>query len=285
MEKISYREFFGKKVYIFEDHATAYYVWAKLSATTNVKPYLITLDHHTDTLPAFIRAAYDKFPNDREKARAYEIQLLNQINISDEQSIIEATDSLRHDEHIDAAIKSGVISHSFSLQLSDSSGTSSNEFNAYMEIDFLERRFGDVKYPEEPYTYSLPENKMFIVPPYKSITDQDLLNNKNSVLEDFYLEKQFRVIDSVMLSLGTNRKDKPYILDIDLDYFQTVQSVYPTKPNLFYELVRGAEYITIAKESVCVDMLKVDGEDIDSEFLLEKILGQINCACSAAVNT
>jgi hypothetical protein len=285
MEKISCRELFGKKVYIFEDHATAYYVWAKLSATANVKPYLITLDHHTDTLSAFNRAAYDKFPNDREKARAYEIQLLNQINISDEQSIIDATDSLRHDEHIDAAIKSGVISHSFSLQLSDSSGTSANEVNAYMEIDCIERRIGNVKYPEEPYTYSLPESKMFIVPPYKSITDQDLLNNKNSVLEDFYLEKQFRVIDSVMLSLGTNRKDKPYILDIDLDYFQTVQSVYPTKPNLFFELVRGAEYITIAKESVCVDMLKVDGEDIDSEFLLEKILGQINCACSAAVNT
>ncbi|WP_217533030.1 UPF0489 family protein [Vibrio metschnikovii] len=285
MEKISCREFFGKKVYIFEDHATAYYVWAKLSAAANVKPYLITLDHHTDTLPAFTRAAYDKFSNDWEKVRAYEIQLLNQINISDEQSIIEATDSLRHDEHIDAAIKSGVISHSFSLQLSDSSGTSSNEVKAYMEIDCIERLYSDVKYPEEPYTYSLPENKMFIVPPYKSITDQDLLNNKNSVLEDFYLEKQFRIIDSVMLSLGTNRKDKPYILDIDLDYFQTVQSVYPTKPNLFYELVRGAEYITIAKESVCVDMLKVDGEDIDSEFLLEKILGQINCACSAAVNT
>lgn len=279
MKKITHKDIYGKKIFIFEDHATAFYVWATNSPLNGTKPYLITLDHHTDTLLAFCRFAYNSCEGDIDKARTLQQQLLKDIDLSDCNSISSAVDKLNHDEHIDAAIKAGIISHSFSLQLMDCTGTLSNEEIEYFKIDQIERMLNNMPRPNGPYTYSMPQNKMFIIPPGKAITDQDSLNNKNWVLEDFYLQKQIDIIKCVMHS-SELACSTPYILDIDLDYFHTVKSVYPDKTNLFYGLIRNASYITIAKESSCVDMLKVEGEPINSEILLDKILHHIFCALS-----
>jgi hypothetical protein len=47
---------------------------------------------------------------------------------------------------------------------------------------------------------------------------------------------------------------------------------------VFYELISGAKIITIVTEPECVDMLKYEGEEINSTFLLEHILSHINQA-------
>lgn len=279
MERITCKDIYGKKIFIFENHATAFYVWATNYPLNGSKPYLITLDHHTDTLLAFCRFAYNSCEGETDKAITLQQQLLKDIDLSDCNSISSAVDKLKHDEHIDAAIKTGIISHSFSLQLMEPTGTLSNEEIEYFKIDQIERMVNQIPRPDGPYTYSMPQDKMFIIPPYKSITDQDLLNNKNWVLEDFYLQKQIDIIKCVMRSSGL-ACSSPYILDIDLDYFQTLKSVYPDTTNLFYGLIRNASYITIAKESSCVEMLKVEGESINSEMLLDRILHHIFCALS-----
>ena len=60
-------------------------------------------------------------------------KLLAAINWRDDQSIAAAIGNLRHDEHINAATKTGVLASSFSIQLSDGGGwTEPNDEHIYV---------------------------------------------------------------------------------------------------------------------------------------------------------
>ncbi|WP_171385718.1 UPF0489 family protein [Vibrio hepatarius] len=272
MEEVSIETPYGKRVFIFENHATAFQVWANETDKHQHKPFVISLDFHSDTKEAYSR----NFPIKAERID-YQKKVLNEFYVCD-MKIAEAMKELQHDEHIDASIKAGIISHSFSLQFQDFRGTLSEEENQYYEIDATRRHLERIPYPSGPFHYELPENKMFVIAPNETITDADILNSKNSVLEDSFLEVQFRKIESIMGSGWMENTN--YILDIDLDYFTTYQSVRPEKPNAFYELIRNCSFITIAKESGCVLANRLAGEHINSSILLDNILGQITTACS-----
>ncbi|NHZ86682.1 MAG: hypothetical protein GWP19_12520 [Planctomycetia bacterium] len=75
-------------------------------------------------------------------------------------------------------------------------------------------------------------------------------------------------------------KDK-YILDIDLDYFHTKRSIVPSNPKTFYQLIQGAEIITIAKESSWInEWAKTERYDkeLTVDYLLNELLNHINVA-------
>lgn len=77
--------------------------------------------------------------------------------------------------------------------------------------------------------------------------------------------------------LGTINNNK-YILDIDLDYFQTKKSITPSTTAVFYKLIRNSIAITIARECSCVESCRLEGETIDCNYLLEKLLEHIKKA-------
>ena len=71
---------------------------------------------------------------------------------------------------------------------------------------------------------------------------------------------------------------QPYILDIDLDVFHSRQAIEPADRTTFYRLIRNAVAITVATEAECVEDLKFDGETIDAEFLLARLMEHIKAA-------
>jgi len=73
-------------------------------------------------------------------------------------------------------------------------------------------------------------------------------------------------------------ESKPYILDIDLDAFHSRQAIEPADRTVLYCLIRNALAITIATEAECVEELKFDGEAIDADFLLARMMEHIQAA-------
>ena len=73
-------------------------------------------------------------------------------------------------------------------------------------------------------------------------------------------------------------ESQPYILDIDLDAFHSRQAIEPADRTTFYRLIRNAVAITVATEAECVDELKFDGEEIDTDFLQARLVEHIKAA-------
>ena len=113
----------GKAIYIVVDHHKALAAWAIERRKLASPPYLLTIDHHTDTDEAFrgyvCMSAYEDSSVDEDALAA---ELIAAIDWSSDESLTEAIGKLRHDEHIHAATKSGTLNTSFSIQLSDQSG-------------------------------------------------------------------------------------------------------------------------------------------------------------------
>ncbi len=83
----------GKRIYEVEDHHHVLIPWQKETAFAGTKVHILTLDHHTDTLPAFTH--YNEthsVPHPVENLKAE-----------------EAIPDLRHDEHFDFAVRAGII--------------------------------------------------------------------------------------------------------------------------------------------------------------------------------
>ena len=78
-----------------------------------------------------------------------------------------------------------------------------------------------------------------------------------------------------MIDSDGNVKSK-YILDIDLDYFHVPEAAEPMEDTIIRKLIRNASIITIAKESVCVEMCS-EGR-CKSEDLLQKVIRLIEKA-------
>ena len=88
----------GKSVYLVEDHHHALLPWAYERDRLGIAPHVLTLDHHTDTLPAFTH--YDE-----THEKPHEKQIANH----GAEALENALKDLRHDEHFDFAIRNGII--------------------------------------------------------------------------------------------------------------------------------------------------------------------------------
>lgn len=285
----------GKKVYVFEDHAMAILPWREIHKDIGKQPYLITLDYHTDTLDAFLREAYALYGDDDINSKKYREEAYARVRREGPKSADWAQQLLRSDEHIDFAIKAGIISHSFSIQYANNWGTLSNEEERYNSE--VEAAGGAlivhianiiINQPEEQYfTYNVPKNRMFIVPHgcaigcNKSPHDDDcLILHANQAIENCYLSDQIEKIKRMSVTSGLSKFsifEQPFILDIDLDYFRTKNAINPKHTSIFYALIKNAAAITIAQEPECVEMLRLDNK-LDSKYLLSSLLEHIKRA-------
>ena len=124
--------------------------------------------------------------------------------------------------------------------------------------------------PTEPFTYNVPENRIFIC---------DSVSPWDECLESKLLGSRIDQLKKMVVGAGLSWcEDASYILDIDLDFFRTKRSIDPSDTAVFYRLLRGATAITIALEPQCVSDGWEDEEVCDGDFLLQMIFKHIGRA-------
>jgi hypothetical protein len=280
-------DFGGKDVYVVDDHHYALAPWALMRRRLGRAPNLITLDHHTDVHEAFLGHAHLETYESGGDAWALARDLVKRIDWQNDQSLLWAIEHLRHDEHIDAATLSGVLNYAFCIQLSDHGGNPSIEQQEY-DADRQARWPQPTKLPppRRPMTYEDPANHIFVISHDCAIgcnrmphNDDCVVEHGNMVIESIYLDDQLTRGTEMSRSVGIDHLEaQPYILDIDLDVFHSRQAIEPADRTTFYRLIRNAVAITVATEAECVEDLKFDGETIDAEFLLARLMEHIKAA-------
>ncbi len=232
-------------IVICEHHHHALSAWAQLRQTLAHAPRLITLDHHTDTSPPF--RTWLKENPDTTPPRAEELKQAWLADLaSGEPAKVDSTIAkLNNDEHIVGAIQSGLIRDALVLA----------HHARDTGIEIYQRHSIICRSVDEP--------------PYSKIVPRALCDR---VLERFFLDERLKSFDSVLKTARQPQIDEcPYILDIDLDYFNTKKAISPNDPSTFLELLRGASLITIATEPAFVTHCALDSA-LTSEKLLARFL-------------
>lgn len=228
-----------------DSHHKVLAAWAQYRCTLNQAPRLITLDHHTDTSKPFRR--FINKTNGKglstDKFNGLQNSLLKKINFKDSTTITEAIGKLNNDEHIVASIKTDIISSAFVVAHS----AANTDLDTYKQ-------------------HSIACHSV----------DEIMINNKLSLKHDIVLESSFldEALNAFNEILSEAKEDElfsqPYILDIDLDYFNTFKSINPDSPEMFINLIKNAGLITIATEPEYVKHCAID-EGLTSEYLLQKL--------------
>lgn len=232
---------YKQKIDIVEEHHHVLEFWEKYKGYN-----VITLDSHKDTMNCFCDYLGNNPQNTRE-------ELINRY-INDNMNISEVIKILRHDEHIDFAIKSKMINKVFAIAYvfdekyensntfhKEDLGASQNIYNNEPIIQYNNRNYLNSIYDYENNKYPPESQEVFI--------RKHALSNE--VLDDAV--NFFKAIEP-------NCLDK-YILDIDLDYICTIYA-FDTDLTTFKNLIKNAAAITIAKESNCV-------KDVSERFIVE----------------
>jgi hypothetical protein len=214
MEKIN---LCGKDCYIVAEHHQVLFAWQKFFDENNITPAVVTLDHHTDTLPSF------------SKIRAE----ISDFSFPSNLKIDEAINLLQHDEHIDYALRKNLIKQSIIVAHTQSSKI------AHEKITLLSDGF---------LTDDIPLNS----PALRGYFDH--------ALEDDFLTQFQQYFPP-----------EPYILDIDLDYFKTKQSLEPENYSIFKKLAKNAEIITLSREEIWVKLLTFEDNTFNSDYIIEKL--------------
>ena len=210
-----------KPVYLVEEHHQVLIPWALERANLPQPPQVLTLDHHTDTLPAFTH--YDE------------------------------THPEPHPKHYGTAAVRG---------LEKNCGTASmmNIFSSGGTL--IARRI----FPSQ--TFHATSNRA-------EIRHDPPPSQKPDVLADYYamaLEDDFLRTNQEKLS---RRITRPYILDIDLDYFKGEKSIAPKSFSIFTELIRQSAVITIARERDWVRLLNMDYGNFHYDYFEALLLKRI----------
>ena len=279
----------NKNVCIVESHHHVLFAWAEFRRTVTDPPFLISLDYHEDNIIPFRSyLAHDRTSVIPREEHQY---LAEQIDFANESTIEEAIDKLKHDEHIWTATATDIIKAAFVINYqSGSDEPLSVEEQAYINSQSWEKivkGIPPIPKPKRPFTYNRPENNIYILssdcfigctkqPHNDSCTKQ----HRDQAIETEYLQDKINKIHEMAGShFGfENILDASYILDIDLDYFGTVDSVSPLSLDLFYKLIQKAEIITVARECNYVQLCKLEGEGIGCDFLQTKIEEHIRAA-------
>jgi hypothetical protein len=148
-------------------------------------------------------------------------QLVAQLDHSDARTIEAAMETLGNDEHVVAAIGADIIRSAFVIAHNAADTTQ----DIYLEHKIICR--GVDEYLRAGRARPQPDN----------------------VLEADFLARRLRDFDDILKTLDEPLlRDAPFILDIDLDYFNTLRAVRPDAPELIRALAREAALLTVATE-------------------------------------
>jgi hypothetical protein len=214
----------GKTLSVSDYHHEVLTHWSMIKREAPERElFTLTLDHHTDVVEAFRG-------NRRVSSGAWQ----------DEKSVADAVGKLKHDEHIDWAVKSGLICAAAVVAHVDSTKPASDKI--------VVRR--DSRFPDEIIQLNQPDA-------FRPLADR--------VLEDDFLEPLLKGFPL----------ERDFILDIDCDNFFSKKSLAPDEHRIFDALVRNCCGISISKESDYVRILQFSGEKLTGDGIAEQLVGYI----------
>lgn len=245
----------NKKVYIIDDHHYALPIWTYYSLENDYRYDLITLDYHADTIIGFNDYAYEKAFETSDvdtfelRDRFREEKIKEILNNKSFDTILNNTNLLDCDEHILAAVELQII----------------NQYHTIYCMDKYDELGGEHCKNEKIYCngYENPTKYCYDKCPKK---ERDRCHKR---IDDEYL-------NDVKLNLS----DKKYILDIDLDFFQTKKSLKPVNRNIINDFIKNSEFITIARSKEYFNKLKIDDNfsiDEAEKYLLKIIKDALRC--------
>lgn len=216
-----------KRVFFCEKHQEVLAAWVEVYREAGVPLVLVTFDHHVDLRDAFQNFAYHKLlgkgeEQDLKRERAARVA---SIDISCDESISKAIKQLKHDEHIDCAIRLGVFSKVF------------------------------VSLGWDKVNFNHPGAELFNYEPCwsgceKNIHDDECNDRRaDLVIDDSTLRERLEKLENAVGSLDRVN----YILDIDLDVFSTFGSIEPNRCDAFHKIIRYSKAITVARETAFVE--------------------------------
>ena len=148
-------------------------------------------------------------------------QLVAQLDHSDARTIEAAMETLGNDEHVVAAIGADIIRSAFVI----AHNAADTAQDIYLEHKIICR--GVDEYQRAGRARPQADN----------VLEADFLAGR---LQDF--DDILKELDEPLL------RDAPFILDIDLDYFNTLRAVRPDSPELIRALAQEAVLLTVATE-------------------------------------
>ena len=235
-------------VIIVEHHHEVLPHWASFRRTQSSAPRLLTLDHHTDTSRPFRRHLRQQARDQRQRLSTEVEQQLSQalvaqLDYSNANTIEAAIKTLGNDEHIVAAIGADIIRSAFVI----AHNAADTAQDIYLQHKIICR--GVDEYLRDGRTQLQPDN----------VLETDFLATR---LQDF--DNILRALDEPLL------RDGPFILDIDLDYFNTLRAIRPSAPDLIRELAQEAALLTVATEPEYVKYCAVE-PDVTWTQLLDEL--------------
>ena len=210
--------FRGTPLALVEQHHHVLIPWTRLARRTGRRYHAVTLDHHTDVLPAFGRSA-----------------VKGTFDFHSEEAVLSALALLRHDEHIDWALRAEVLASARIL--------SHESFTPCAHPAMTVRC--DSVWPET----------------------QEILNGSPRALS-----AAEQVLETGYLRRGIPEIPEPLILDVDLDNFLCARALHPRDASYFLELAERAELITVSLERDWVRCLRFRGETVTADSLFEELL-------------
>lgn len=207
--------------------------WCRRRREVDSPPVAVTFDHHTDTLPAFSRAA----ASDAEREA-----WITEFDWRSDESVESALRRLRHDEHLDLALRSGVISRSIVIAHSTEN----------VITDTLHPRIrvaADAAWPELNFLLNHPE---------------EFRPRASRVFETGWLAARFAEAEF------SPEENPGFLFDLDLDYLLTADALAPADGTLLQLLLRTAALVTVSREEEWLRLLKLDPE-LTPEFLLTQL--------------
>lgn len=231
-----------KNMKVVQSHHQVLSIWADYRRRRERAPILITLDHHTDTSLPFRNYLKQKHPDNKQQQDDERQKLLKQISFLNDDSIGAAQALLSHDEHILTALSSDLLSAAFVI----AQNAMDTELQVYREHKIC--------------CYSVARSG-----------SQASLSECDRVLEADFLQSALQHFNKVRQQ--NDEGDvlaQDYILDVDLDYFNTLRGVTPKDPTLYQQLVKNAGLITVAAETEHV-LLCAREPDLSSAILLESL--------------
>jgi hypothetical protein len=229
---------------VVESHHHVLPHWAKYRSRLQRAPILLTLDHHTDTSPAF-RKHLSNYTKGSVEFLNQQNELLSTMNFKNLTSVENAVQKLAHDEHITAALKADIISGAFVIA-QNAIDTDRNTFAEHKICCFS----------------ALRETSRNAFESY----EQDRLLEADFLQNAF---KHFCKVSPFFSSTDIFLK-QDYILDIDLDYLNTFKVVEPKDASFIKEIANHAGLITVAKEPRHVSMCALE-EGLTADYLLQKL--------------
>ena len=215
-----------KRVYITWSHHHVLKEWFRYKGTG---AHLLSFDYHTDFHEAFLRKSWNPVFH---SCGNHDLYLSKHIRCRDVDAAIK---DLTNDEHIDFAIKSGMIEKAFVFS------RDSNSFHDGRVLSVPNGREQLVharifSYCEKWHPLATPQ-------PYDDSTEAKMakLITTDQVLNE--------VIDTFR-KYGFNQDN--YILDFDCDFIRDKDAMTHGNFQMLKDLINGAKAITIAREPACV---------------------------------